>query len=208
MGPTNLDWNYFLQNWPHVRQESFQNSFFENKESYSNWMLRPDLYARFADFTYLLICQTDALIVRPLEPSSWTFDYLGAPWSPPYKVGWNPITKKVTTSSLTFGRKTISVGNGGLSIRKTSAFQRFTRGINTERLGYTNEDIYISYFGPREGLVLAEEQVAAVTFMETGARSWTVGQIPPNVCGFHGLEIYNPALEAHLLAKSGPSGVP
>lgn len=173
---------------------AFDSAHFQNIATYNRWMLTPSLYERFHDFQFILVCQTDALLVEPLpldEP--WPFDYLGAPWEPPLFVGWNPIGRRLESKGPSLPKRALNVGNGGLSLRRTSVFREDLRLPRFQQL--PNEDVAISYFQRRLGIRLAHASVAAQFFMELGARSWSPGMPIPRVFGFHALNKYNPELE-------------
>lgn len=186
-----------LSELPYV---AFESSNFDSIESYNTWMLRPDLYCQFIDFEFVLLCQMDAFLTKPLpRTEDWTFDYLGAPWSPPYRLRWAPRKAKLQGSRLWLQSRQLTVGNGGLSLRRTSVFAGLPDLPKFSR--HPNEDIAISYFHDELGIVLASVETAERYFMETGATHWRPGQHVPNVYGFHGLQRINPALEDQILAS-------
>lgn len=162
-------------------------------------MLKPDLYVQFLKYEFILVAQTDAFLTRPLPVESlWDFDYLGAPWEPPWPKRWDKAEHRVRSSSRFRGRR-LRVGNGGLSLRRTSAFAR--RLNFPEPLLRTYEDIAISYFHRRIGIKLAPVRTARRFFMETGARAWRPGDSVPDVHGFHALDKFNPKLEEFILSS-------
>lgn len=200
VGPQGLAIDDYRSRWPKTDFVAFDPFHFKDISAYNRWMLTPDLYERFQDFEFILVCQTDALLVEPLpidEP--WPFDYLGSPWEPSWLTGWNPITRRLKQKGLSLPKRALSVGNGGLSLRRTSVFRedlpwpRFVR--------QTNEDIAISYFHSRLGIRLATTEVAAQFFMELGSRNWTPGMPIPQVFGFHALDKFNPALEDTIIKR-------
>lgn len=178
---------------------AFESSNFDSIKSYNTWMLRPDLYCEFIDFEFVLLCQTDAFLTRPLpRTEDWRFDYLGAPWSPPYSLRWVPRKARLQNSRSWLRSRQLAVGNGGLSLRRTNVFAGLPDLPKFSR--HPNEDIAISYFHDELGIVLASVETADRYFMETGATRWHPGQPVPNVYGFHGLQRFNPALEDQILA--------
>ncbi len=177
---------------------AFPDEHFDSLEAYNRWVLRPDLYVRFSEFDFVLICQTDAILVRPLPiTEEWEFDYLGAPWTPPWALRWDPFKRQLRGSVPSFLRRELHVGNGGLSLRRPSVFAsrlRFPRFRKTP-----NEDVAISYFHKRLGIRIAPRETAQRFFMETEASAWTPDLPVPDVYGFHGLNLINPALETQVL---------
>ena len=89
----------------------FDSKYFESLTSYSNLLMSSDFYRRFSAYDYLLIFQTDALIIRG-DLSKFIGlgkAYIGAPW-----IDKNRHTKKLL------------IGNGGLSLRKIKDFIEMT----------------------------------------------------------------------------------
>ena len=93
------------------RVEEFPAEYFRGVAGYCRLCQSRAFYERFAAFDYLLIHQTDALLLSgdlaPFLASGW--DYIGAPFVIPDAAG-NPA----------YG----GVGNGGLSLRRVPAFLR------------------------------------------------------------------------------------
>jgi hypothetical protein len=197
VGPSTLDTTALSVRWPRIDFVAFESSAFESHASYSDWMLRPDLYRRFLAYEFILVAQTDSFLIRPLPvESSWDFDYLGAPWEPPWFKRWDAMEHRIRSAKPYRGRR-LRVGNGGLSLRRTMAFARpLDLPVPLVR---TYEDIAISFFHRRLGIRLAPVRLARKFFMEKGARSWSPGDPVPAVHGFHALDKFNPALEDHLL---------
>lgn len=177
----------------------FANESFSSLAAYSRFMLQPDIYSRFIDFEFVLICQLDAILMRSLpEADEMLFDYVGAPWVPPWQVHWSPFRRRLVTRRGAGRSKQLHVGNGGLSLRRTARFAQLRPLPPFKK--FPNEDIVISYFSEWLGIRVAPVTVAEAYFMETGARSWRPGDAIPPVIGFHGLNRHNPQLEAQILA--------
>ncbi len=88
--------------------EYFSNNYFKNAKGYNKLLLSKSFYSRFLNYDYILICQTDVLILKD-ELLAWCtqdFDYIGAPW----------ISAKEKNNYAILG-----VGNGGLSLRRVAA---------------------------------------------------------------------------------------
>lgn len=202
-GPQGLVREHYISSWPDGIHLEFQDKDFLSVRAYSDFMLRPDLYDSLRDYSFALICQTDALLTRNIdseEVSSFEFDYLGARWIPGHKVSWNPVTNRFGRGVLRATRRILTVGNGGLSLRRISSFRLAARLI-PKNIG-ENEDILFSYFGRYFGLKIGSPVQADKYFWEGKAKDWEEGQPIPDVCGFHALEKFNPQLEAKLLKLS------
>lgn len=86
----------------------FDDKHFEGIEAHNRFMLTADFYERFTDYEYILVCQTDVLILsdRLEEWLSKGHDFIGAPWV--YK----------DEGGLKFNH----AGNGGFSLRRVQSF--------------------------------------------------------------------------------------
>lgn len=135
---------------------------FTDIAAYNRLMISRQVYDSFSDYDYILIAQTDSYTFEDLL-GAWMlldYDYIGAPW-----VG---ILGEQQEPTL------VGVGNGGFSLRKTTAFQEISLSHDfalandaydrlkqlfdadqaprlqaleeSLKAGYVNEDIYYSYF--------------------------------------------------------------
>ena len=176
---------------------------FASVESYSASLLEPEFYESFADYAAIVLCQLDAVLLKdPAALSSIDTDYLGAPWRPPIRVIWWRKTWLHERWAYRAMGKRLRVGNGGLSMRRPSAFVGFTQRLRRRRdypfLRDYNEDMVVSYFGGRYGLRIAPSDVAARVFMEGEVQGL---ESLPDVYGLHGVERLNPGLYTQLLAS-------
>jgi hypothetical protein len=94
---------------PGCMLKRFDNEFFGSVEAYTRLMLTERFYRTFSNYKYILIYHLDALVFSDqlLEWCETDLDYIGPPWFPCDDSPWV---------------KTPRVGNGGLSLRKVSAF--------------------------------------------------------------------------------------
>ncbi|MFQ3575190.1 MAG: DUF5672 family protein [Cytophagales bacterium] len=115
-----------------IKFQAFESHFFKNIRAYNLLMLSEIFYISFSEYEYLLIVQPDAFLFKN-EVEQWCdkgFDYIGAPWFRYNKLQkgklywW--IYKNTYQKYLSLNRKGgwlyNKVGNGGLSLRKTSSF--------------------------------------------------------------------------------------
>ena len=96
-----------------IIRESFNDAYFQSIAGYNRLLLTEMFYLRFAKYEYMLIAQLDAYIFRD-ELSQWCakgYDYIGAP---------------LFGGEMNFEKA--QVGNGGLSLRRVSAFLTYFRG--------------------------------------------------------------------------------
>lgn len=199
--PRSIDTAFYSDLWPSAEIHTFKDKHFASGRAYNKLMLRNSFYQRFSHYESIVVCQTDAFLVRPLSFAQLKFDYVGAPWRPPISVGWNPVTRRVTAGRFALRRRSLVVGNGGLSIRNIKAFLALTRALPKINLT-PHEDLSVAYFGPGFKMRLPSADEAAGIFMESHARPWKFGDPIPRVHGFHALERFNPLLETQILSRT------
>lgn len=88
-----------------------KNYFFKSRLCYNKIMLDINFYKKFINYDYLLVVQTDALVIKD-DLDEWmlkNYSYIGAPWF----EGWDKPSKPY---------KFLGSGNGGFSLRKISDF--------------------------------------------------------------------------------------
>jgi len=183
--------------------------YFKSINHYNVLMLQESLYRKFAQFEYILLCQTDAMVIGEVK-TLLSFDYFGASWKKDFVLTEAFNRVYVNRERLLIGRKTnISAGNGGLSLRKTSSILELIRfgkskpywnqfeRVTKRKL---NEDIIFSFLGTKLGLRIPDKQEADRYFSETNP-------FDPNalgeLIGFHALEKYQPGLEQRLFDVIG-----
>ncbi len=114
-----------------VTYETVPSYWMESVESYNQMMISKDFYNRFIKYEYILIFQLDAFVFSDsLEQFyKYGYDYIGAPWLNGVKY------------LRTLKRGVWYVGNGGLSLRRISAFLNI---LNRESINYidTHEDAF------------------------------------------------------------------
>lgn len=150
--------------------------------AYSQWLLEPAFYEQFAEFSHILIAQLDSVLLQPLPPHLFRYDYVGAPWDPPWRVVvYRKQMRIIRIAGKELGRR-LDVGNGGLSLRRTSALRAATaqlRGFTSEQLlGEANEDALLAYFRRRLHLKFApvdEARCLVDLRQDANVDAWTVG---------------------------------
>ena len=96
---------------PKIEIETFNDVYFGGISGYNQLLKSVDFYKRFSDHEYLLLVQTDALVISN-DLEKWCaskYSYIGAPWF----EGFTQPTKPL---------KLMGVGNGGLSLRRIHDF--------------------------------------------------------------------------------------
>lgn len=120
VAPVGLCLDEYLRLWPGLRCEYFDPGYFVSVNSYNKLMLSTSLYLRFASkYEWMLVHQLDAFLFHAdlQKFINSPFDYFGAPWVPAQLV--HPKFSNAYLLKI-FGTK-ITVGNGGLSLRRISA---------------------------------------------------------------------------------------
>ncbi len=177
--PQSLNTKYFCENFPDWKILHIEDHHFENIISYNKLLLSNKLYKLFIKYEYLIICQSDAIILKNINHFNNNFDYIGAPWLRPIKYFFLDL----------------NLGNGGLSIRKINTFRRITTFFFFLKKLRTNEDIIFSYLGKIGLLKIPQFEEAKYIFVEMFASqldNWD------NVFGFHALNKWNPDLQKKI----------
>lgn len=103
--------NILIENNIDYSLEIFNSKFFTSIQGYNCLLLNKNFYLRFIDTEYIFIYQLDGFIFKD-NLKFWineNYDYIGAPWFKNF--GFHEKRNKLW-----------DVGNGGVSLRKTSTF--------------------------------------------------------------------------------------
>jgi hypothetical protein len=147
----------------------FDNMYFSSIDGYNKLLLSSHFYASFFQFDFILIHQMDAFVFKNdlLRFTSMNLDYIGAPWiglgfSESIKAfSMDLISNTLSSKALKLGynilwkikgykrENRLTVGNGGLSLRKVKTHLLFSQKYSTfiEKWEF-NEDIFWSIFAP------------------------------------------------------------
>lgn len=192
VAPDGLCLDEYLCLWPELHCECFDAGYFASVSSYNKLMLSPKLYLRFADhYEWMLVHQLDAFLFHAdlQQFCNSPYDYFGAPWIPGQFV--HPRLSNGHLLKM-FGTK-ITVGNGGLSLRRLSATLELltSKRLGADRWRY-NEDGFYAYWGIKsKGFKSCPLEVAArFAFEREPEMLYRMnGQVLPLGC--HGLPKYN-----------------
>ncbi|MBU6280400.1 MAG: hypothetical protein KGN78_14260 [Actinomycetales bacterium] len=217
LAPSTLDLGFYREHFPHTDVLTFDSRHFTSVAAYSAWMTTPEVYEALSGPTWMVLCQTDAVIIRSLTDLDLTFsrssspiDYVGSVWSPPVRVlalGTRLVIDSPTgaTRGPWFARvlgRRLRVGNGGLSIRRIERFRtvaaRLTRELPRRIVENCYEDVLFCTYGPSRGLRIASPAQASTVFSETEVVGCSV---LPDTYGFHALPRWNPILADALLKQ-------
>ena len=178
--PHSLSIDTYLDIYPRLLVESFDDAYFQSIRGYNRLMLSADLYERFTAYEYILIHQLDAFVFRD-ELLHWckkNYDYIGAPWlKPPGKENVFERIARARQSRKAYRENTKQpgsilpvewqinnrVGNGGFSLRRVSKMLLICRQRRSMIEHYNrhnthhlfNEDVFWALEPNRFGKVLA-----------------------------------------------------
>jgi len=119
VSPDDLDLSFYNAHFGVISRKGFPAEYFQNIAGYNKLLTSSFFYKAFSDYDFSLICQPDAVVIKP-ELSKWLsmpYDYVGAPWP-------NGFSLKIKTKKIHLPEGitcTAFVGNGGLSLRRNQA---------------------------------------------------------------------------------------
>jgi hypothetical protein len=134
-----------VRDWTHVRLVCLD---YENIDiaTYNRILTDKSFWDNF-DSEYVLIFQTDSLMRTRIPESFFEYDYVGAPWA----------------EDLIVNGKRLSVGNGGLSLRRVRTMKQICVEHPYKDFYHPNEDIFFSYHCQN----VPSREVAAALSVET-----------------------------------------
>jgi hypothetical protein len=157
IAPENLDITAYTS-MANVDVVRFHPDFFKGLKGYNQLLLSEGFYQNFISYKYTLIYQLDAFVFSDnlLDWCNKNYDYIGAPWINKYiKIPYYIAIKQSFSKAFSaFFKRNFynSVGNGGLSLRKTEAFiNAFKNKSNLPSRWKCNEDYYWSLFAKNNG---------------------------------------------------------
>ena len=169
IGPEQLDLSYYHEHFPGIPFTGFAAASFDSVQGYSRLLLSQSFYQLFADYEFLLILQTDAIVLRD-ELDHWcaqVFDYVGAPWPNGYEL----FVNMGKFGGANGKQVKVPVGNGGLSLRRIhkciALLAEFDGIVSTfDRTG-SSEDLFFSVMGAlSENFVMPNEITASLFSVE------------------------------------------
>lgn len=166
IGPENLDRSFYVNRFPGINFVDFNDQCFVSIQDYNRLLLSTSFYQRFNQYTFLLVLQTDAIVLRD-ELNFWcnqAFDYIGAPWP-----DGNELFVNIDRFSADKGRRVRAmVGNGGLSLRRLSAcislLKEFPEAVDYFNRSGSSEDLFFSFMGPLSTHFIMPSEMTASLF--------------------------------------------
>jgi len=202
IGPEGLDISDYQQRYPGLQYLAFPRESFASIPGYNRLLLSTAFYSRFLSYEFMLILQTDAILLRD-ELELWgalPFDYVGAPWPD----GVELLVNAGVFEGARGKRTRAHVGNGGLSLRRVrkclSLLQEFADVLGVfDRTG-SSEDLFFSIMGGlSRDFILPNEIMASRFAMELKPSFYLAvngGQVP---MGGHAWWKYEPEFWHALL---------
>lgn len=205
IGPEGLDVTRYEADFPDIPFLPFAREAFASVQGYSRLLMSQAFYQRFADYEFMLILQTDAILLRD-ELGAWCdrpYDYVGAPWPDAVEVSINldkfeGLSKQMRSH----------VGNGGLSLRRSrkciALLDEFPEAVDFFLRTGSSEDLFFGLLGPTSlDFVMPNEFLAATFALELKPEYYYAvnRQRPP--MGGHAWWRYNPVFWLDLLGPDG-----
>ncbi|GLQ51344.1 DUF5672 family protein [Dyella flava] len=172
--------NAILDTVNHVVKR-FRDDYFKGLSGYNQLMLSSTFYEAFAEYEYILICQTDVFVFED-RLEHWCnqgYDYIGAPWLASRQTFFNRLLFRINNAFKKRKKSTehyFKVGNGGFSLRKTDAMLRavqrrnegMEQGLPTLSKWHPQnlyiEDLYFSLVAPTLTEMNIPDYLSAVDF--------------------------------------------
>ncbi|STQ91841.1 DUF5672 family protein [Iodobacter fluviatilis] len=166
IAPESIDRAYYQANYPNISFVCFEDHYFASIEGYNRLLLAGSFYRRFELYEYILILQTDAIVLRD-ELDLWInkpFDYIGAPWA-----DGNELFVNLGLFEGEYGKVIkVFVGNGGLSLRRTkkciSLLEEFPVALAVFLAAGSSEDLFFSYMGALSADFIIPNEITASLF--------------------------------------------
>jgi hypothetical protein len=194
IAPESLQTAYYQEQYPQIQLNFFSDHFFASVAGYSKLLLDVAFYERYAAYEFVLIVQTDAVILKD-DLEYWenkTFDYIGAPWP----QGMNQLINVDRFGGDLAKKVRAHVGNGGLSLRRVNKciqlLKEFPQAVELYRHLECNEDGFFSILGQlSHDFVLPNEMTAGLFSLELKPEYYQAAN-RQDPMGIHGWWKYNP----------------
>ena len=166
IAPQRLDRSYYAEHYAGIPFQLFDSPYLESIPEYNRLLLSKEFYQRFSDHEFMLILQTDAIVLRD-ELDFWCgqpFDYVGASWPDGYE-----LFVHVGLFEGDYGKRVkVGVGNGGLSLRRVrqciALLEEFEVAVNVFDRSGSSEDLFFSVMGSLSGNFVVPNEITASRF--------------------------------------------
>jgi hypothetical protein len=200
--PKNLELTLYRTLSDQAAFEEYDESWFSSIANYNRLLLAPAFYQRYQAFEFILILQTDAVVLRD-DLQQWLdapFDYVGAPWPNGYELFINLDRYSGSNGKVVKAH----VGNGGLSLRRVRAcldlMTEFPQALDYFQKSGSSEDLFFAFMGQvSQRFVLPSETRAALFSLELHASKYFAMGDNVAPLGGHAWSKYEPQFWAPLL---------
>jgi hypothetical protein len=205
IAPASLDTRWYEAEFPRLPVDRFGDASFASIPGYNRLLMSAGFYERYLVHEYMLILQTDAIVLRD-ELDQWCslpYDYVGAPWPDGVQIKVQLDQFQGELAKLV----KVHVGNGGLSLRRNRAcidlIHEFPQAVEYfDRTG-SSEDLFFSIMGSLSACwVLPNEMVAARFSLELKPEAYHAQMGGRAPMAGHAWWKYNPG---YWLAQLGPA---
>ena len=166
IGPEGLDVSYYAARYPKIAFRAYPAHYFASIPGYNHLLLSRSFYTEYLDHEFMLILQTDAIVLRD-ELDWWcaqAFDYVGAPWPSCFEV--------IANAGLFEGEYSkhlrAHVGNGGLSLRRIrkclSLLEEHAVFLDIFEKTGSSEDLFFSLMGQLSNDFIIPNEITASRF--------------------------------------------
>lgn len=166
IAPVSLDMSAHLARHPGIPVDHYPDNCFASVRDYSRLLMNPRFYAHYAAHEFMLILQTDAIVLRD-DLDHWCsqpYDYVGAPWP-------NGVELEIHVDRFRGGPGQLvstKVGNGGFSLRRSARCIQLLREF-PEALWFfsetgSSEDLFFSVMGQVSSQFSLPDEVEASRF--------------------------------------------
>lgn len=207
VGPRSLDLAYYEARYPGLGFVGYEEAYFSSIQGYNRLLLSVDFYSQFAASEFMLILQTDAIVLRD-ELDYWCaqpFDYIGAPWPD----GVELLVNLGRFEGDKGRRVRAMVGNGGLSLRRIrkciSLLHEFPEAVDYFTRSGSSEDLFFSFMGQlSQDFVMPNEMTASLFALELKPSLYYAMNGNRLPMGGHAWPKYEPDFWAQHLASPPP----
>lgn len=144
IAPQSLDVSFYQGVYPESAFIRLSDHYFQSIRGYNELMLDPDFYARFSDYEFLLILQSDAIALKD-DLEHWChqpYDWIGAPWPDGQTLTLHfDIFKDIPQKKLS-----CAVGNGGFSLRRVQKCRQLLAEFPETATHFAENTIYEDLF--------------------------------------------------------------
>jgi glycosyltransferase involved in cell wall biosynthesis len=216
IAPEGIDREFYNSNFPGIQFDLYPPDFFSSIEGYNYLLLSADFYKEYSNYEFILIHQADAILLDD-DLDYWCaqeYDYIGAPWPAGLDIKFSQ-DGRFSADLVTLRAY---VGNGGLSLRRTSAILKLLKDYQRELQDYCkygfkdlvgrNEDVFFSGIGQLSKDFVIPDPVTASLFSTEYPPDYYLqynGNRPP--MGGHAWAKFNPAFWLKLIGDSEVSSI-